>query len=151
MCDDFIHSLKRDHAVSSTRVVGAKFRALNQLLLERFFAGVKRATGNWVYKGYRWHAFSFGYQQAVTGEKAFARFQAQEVQPFYLYYEIKDELFLCTGISWPDIRSYSEDIYVFPSDMEWLFVTTHEMSMGLGPYFVSEESGNPKSRLLEDT
>lgn len=41
-----------------------------------------------------------------------------------------------------DLRSLEDDLYVFPHGMQWVFVTTHEMSINLGPYFALPDYGN---------
>ena len=135
MIDDFITTLSSKHGTAATPVIGADFRHINQRLLESFFPNVKRATGKWVYDDYRWHAYSFNYEIAISGDAAFNRYAEQGIQPFYIYQEFDDSLLDCTAAVWPDIRTFDNDIYVFPHDLTWLFSTTHEMSIGLGPFF----------------
>ena len=121
--------------VVAKAVDNSSFRAVNQTLLERFFSNVKRATGKWVFNGYRWHAYSFGHESAKKDEAALKAYQDRHVMPFYVYFEFDDQMFDCSAVQYPDIRPLNNDIYVFPHRVNWLFVTTHEMSMGLGPYF----------------
>jgi len=130
MMDDFIATLNSDHGTAAIAVDGATFRDINQRLLERFFPNVKKATGKWVYNNYRWHGYA-------SGDAAFECYREQTVAPFYIYHEFDDSLFDCTASAWPDVRAYDNDIYVFPHDMAWLFTTTHEMSIGLGPFFAA--------------
>ena len=68
MIDDFIAVLRSQHGTTASPVTGAEFRRVNQLLLERFFANVKRETGNWVRDGFRWHAYSFNHEMAISGD-----------------------------------------------------------------------------------
>ncbi len=57
------------------------------------------------------------------------------IERFFVFIETEDRLFDCSALSWPDLRSLEDDILVFPHTMTWTFLTTHEMSTGLGPYF----------------
>ncbi len=66
---------------------------------------------------------------------AYDFYRSREIEPFFAYFEFDDLLFDCTSSAWPDLRRLANDIYIFPHQMTWTFVTTHEMSMGLGPYF----------------
>ena len=52
-----------------------------------------------------------------------------------MHFECDDLLFDCKGPPSPDFRPLENDIYIFPHDLSWTFVVTHEMSCGLGPYF----------------
>ena len=131
----FETTLASDHDTTATPVIGAEFRRINQQLLQAFFSNVKQATGKWVHGDYRWHAYTFNHVSALSGSAAFERYREQAVVPFYIYREQDDSLYDCTSHSLPDVRSYDSDIYVFPHDMTWLFSTTHEMSIGLGPFF----------------
>lgn len=135
MEEDFITALNNDYSVDISPMVGKAFRQINQRMLEAFFPNVKQATGKWVYEGYRWHAYSFHYENAVTGKSAFARYREQPLEAFFIYHEFEDKLLECQALTWPDIRRFCNDIYVFPASMNWLFSTTHEAAMGLGPYF----------------
>jgi hypothetical protein len=137
MMDDFIATLNSDHGTAAIAVDGATFRDINQRLLERFFPNVKKTTGKWVYSDYRWHGYTFNHETALSGDAAFECYREQTVAPFYIYHEFDDSLFDCMASAWPDVRAYDNDIYVFPHDMAWLFTTTHEMSIGLGPFFAS--------------
>jgi len=133
--------LHADFGVEATTCDRDQFDHVHQLLLERFFQSVKRATGRWIYRGYRWHAYSFGYASAIHGPAAFDAYVAQCIEPFYTFFECDDLLLDCTGTQWPDLRPLENDIYVLPQRMHWLFVTTHEMSIDLGPYFAHSDLG----------
>lgn len=135
MNPNFCEILESEYSVTAKALVGQKFRTICQVWLEAFFPNVKRNTGHWVYRGYRWHAYSFNHEVTVSGEKAFGAFQAMPIEPFYLFHEWNDNLYECTAEVWPDLRALNDDIYIFPRQLEWMFVITHEMSIGLGPYF----------------
>jgi len=133
MTDDFIATLGANHDTQAVPVVGAKLRSINHRLLEAFFGNVRQATGKWVFKGYRWHAYTYDYEMAHTRQAAFELYWHQSVVPFYIYLELEDLLFDCTAHSLPNVAEFNSDIYVFPHDTSWLFSTTHENS--IGPFF----------------
>jgi len=137
MTDDFVATLDSQFTTTATPVVGADFRRVNQQLLECFFPNVKLATGKWVYNNFRWHAYTFNHETAISGVAAFDQYRQQPMLPFYIYNEFDDDLFDCAAPTWPDVRAFNNDIYVFPHTMAWLFTATHEMSIGLGPFFAS--------------
>ena len=130
--ENFVSALE-ELGVSSALIEGRDFRDVNQQLLESHFAPTKTATGKWVYRGFRWHSYSYGHQLVDSGKAAIAAYYRQALTPFYVYHEGFDGLLRCTSDAWPDICSFRDDIYVFPYNFEWLFTTTHER--GYGPYF----------------
>ena len=137
MHDDFRDQLQTRFGLATTPILGAEFRALSQQWTECFCPNMKRRVGKSLVDGYRWHAYSFGYESAVTGQRAFDLYAAMPLQPFVMFLESDDLMFACAADQWPDLRPFEEDIYIFPRTMEWTFITTHEMSAGLGPYFAT--------------
>jgi len=135
MAHEFAQQLESDFGLTTKPVVGKLFREINQCWLETFCPNLKRETGNWVYNDYRWHAYSFNHETATAGSRAFEEYQMMPMQPFYVFQESDDKLFDCCSTKWPDLRPLEDDVYVFPHTMEWTFITTHEMSIDLGPYF----------------
>lgn len=135
MNPNFCEILENEYSISAKVITGRNFRKINQSWLRAFFPNVKHNTGRWVYRGYRWHAYSFNHEVAVSGEEAFGIYQAKPIAPFYLFHELNDSLYTCTTEVWPDLRTLNDDIYLFPHQLEWMFVITHEMSIDLGPYF----------------
>lgn len=131
--------LRDEYQIAARVVEDAQARQLNEQWLEQFCANVKRKTGKWVYRGYRWHAWSFGYESALHGARAFDAFVERRATNFYMYFERDDLLLDCSGPPSPDLRSLFDDVYVFPHDLSWTFVLTHEMSMDLGPYFAARQ------------
>lgn len=127
--------LRDQFGVEAQPVESSVFRSWNQRWLERFCPNVKRKTGSWIYRGYRWHAYSYEYESALRGTRAFNAYVARQATDFYLFFEFDDLMFHCTGPPSPDLRPLDDDVYVFPHDLAWTFVVTHEMSLGLGPYF----------------
>lgn len=135
MSIDFAGQLQSEFQVATTPITGGEFRLVCLRWLEHFCPNVKRKTGRWVYNGYWWHAYSFHHESAVTGNRAFEEYQSQRIESFFIFHESDDQLFDCSALSWPDLRSIEDDVYVFPHTLTWTFLTTHEMSIGLGPYF----------------
>ncbi len=131
----FVDQLKRDYDFSAVPIVGKAFHSICQRWLETFFPHVKQKTGKWIYHGYVWHAYSFNFEKALTQIRAFDEYQVKPIGPFFIFHESNDMLFDCTATAWPDLRELHDDICIFPHTMEWTFNTTHEMSIGLGPYF----------------
>ena len=136
----FERELERNFCVTATRLEGRAFRDFFGPWHASFFPNVKRATGKWVYRGIHWHAYSYSIEQAVSGKHALELFRGAPVEPFYLFDEIRDAVFQCTSQRWPDLQVLEEDIYLVPRSLRWMFVTTHEMRTGLGPYFAHRES-----------
>ena len=132
--DNFTSALEK-LGVSSTSIKGRAFRNVNQRLLESFFMPTKTATGKWVYRGFRWHSYSYGHQQVDCGDSAITFYFQQPLTTFYVYHECYDGLLQCTSEAWPDTCCFNDDIYVFPCNFQWLFTTTHER--GFGPYFAA--------------
>lgn len=132
---DFERELERKFGVTATRLEGRAFRDFFGRWHDSFFTNVKRATGKWVYRGIHWHAYSYSIERAVSGKNALELFRGAPVEPFYLFDEIRDTVFQCTSQRWPDLQDVVEDLYIVPCSLQWMFVTTHEMSLGLGPYF----------------
>jgi hypothetical protein len=101
---------------------------------KRFCPNVHRRTGAWIHLGIRWHAYSYGFEAALTGDAALAAYGARAARDLLVYFE-GENLFDCFGVPSPDFGDWGADIYVFPANLAWTMVFTHEQSMGLGPYF----------------
>ena len=96
---------------------------------------MKRKTGKWVFRGYHWHAYSYAIEQADCGGKALELLHSSPIEPYYLFRERPSQVFECVSEHWPDLLGFVDDLYLTPCSLKWMFVTTHEMGMGLGPYF----------------
>jgi hypothetical protein len=110
---------------------------LMQKWRELFARDYHAMTGKWGIGDFQWHLFSFNYARALAGERAVAEYLSQPLQPFYLVPEESAGLpgFHITASTWPDLRCWMMDIYVFPEKMEWTMAFTHEPDSG--PYFAS--------------
>ena len=118
-----------------TRIQGDSFDDINRKWLGRYCRNVKKNTGHWIYNKYRWHAYTFNHHSALEGERAFDAYVSRKMEPFCLFFEFDNLLFACVATTWPDVRPMQNDIYVFPHRMTWTFITTHESSMDIGPFF----------------
>jgi hypothetical protein len=135
MSIDFANQLSSQFGIAASEIKGRDLQDVCQQWLQRFCPNVKCSTGRWVHGEYWWHAYSFNHEQAISGITAFEKYQSQPFEQFFVYRQFYDMMFDCTAMSWPDLRTLEDDIYVFPHAMTWAFLTTHEMSSGLGPYF----------------
>jgi hypothetical protein len=128
---DFVMSL----GAAVTVLENPERQHLERRWLHAFCGSVKDKTGKWIYRGYRWHAFSYGYEEAKTGLKALACYKSLRPRRFYVFSDWGPEIGLaCEGIAPPDLSELSSDLYVFPSSLLWTMFFTHEQP-DLGPFF----------------
>lgn len=102
----------------------------------RSFAGVvKKQQGEWVYRGFKWHAFSYNFYPSKNGKAATADFQKTKGQ-FYIFDEEETFGFLNkpTRLFRPDLSTFRTDLYVTAYDFSWTMVFTHEQPE-IGPFF----------------
>lgn len=99
-----------------------------------FASEVLESTGNQVYKGYEWHAFSHGFSQAISGENALEEYRTRiEAEFIILSGRSKDPFgYRFTG-SLPDFSLRRWDLIVTTSALHWSMAFTHEPHCG--PYF----------------
>ena len=109
--------------------------AIDRAWLAAFCPRVKRATGHWIYGGYRWHAYSFEHEVAVVGDAARTAYAATTNREYYVLFEHAEVLARCSGPAHPSFDDGRDEAYVFPASLAWTMVYTHEQSMNLGPYF----------------
>lgn len=119
------------------RIEGRVFRETLQRLTRTFFVEVQQKTGSYCYRGFLWHAFSYGFQSAFEHHKAAAAFDSCEDTELYVYDEDLDMLWFCPRSVANSDTHPCNDTYVFPATFDWLYITTHEHTRGIGPYFVS--------------
>ena len=105
------------------------------------FAGnVKKETGSWVQKRFRWHGFSYEYQKAHSGGEAFSAYHNQWPAPYFIFDEDLNWSYGCASDAYPDLTSFDADIYVAHHNMKWTMVFTHEQP-DIGPFF-AEKTAN---------
>ena len=94
---------------------------------------------------FRWHLFSFELLDAVKGEEAGTRFEAEEKDELYLFHDYSDTCYRikgASGLTVNDILSLQEygkfdcaDMYFFDPKRKWCYIVTHETDW-CGPYFM---------------
>jgi hypothetical protein len=90
-------------------------------------------TGSWIHLGYRWHAYSYAFETALDRDAARDAYLERAASSFFVYFESADLLFDCFGNASPLFDDWRDDLYVFPADLAWTMVFTHEQESGLGP------------------
>ena len=92
---------------------------------------------------YIWHLFSWKLlspDKYLEGEEAKKAYDLCDKSNAIVYAETpKEEFFKITDIykTSKDIEEQGE-VYVFSEDMSWVYINTHEESIGLGPYFIKK-------------
>ncbi len=123
------------------RVEGRVSRDTLNMMTRTFFSEVKQQTGSYCYRGFLWHAFSYGYQSALERNDAVSAFEKCDDTELYVYDEELDMLWLCPRLIVNSHTHPCKDTYIFPANFNWLYITTHENARGIGPYFVRVSSG----------
>src|SRR5262245_48825469 len=104
--------------------------------LETFAQEVKKQTGQWVYNGYMWHAFSFEFVKAKSGADAIQLYGKEKSKKYLILSEQdRRSSYVCDGIELIEAEVFDDDYYVVPVSYEWTMAFTHEQPE-LGPYFV---------------
>ena len=124
----------RDFPSDEFRVEGRAFRDTLKKLTRNFFADVKQQTGSHCYRGFLWHAFSYGYQSALERNDAVAAYETCEDTELYVHDEQLDMLWFCPRSIVNSETHPCNDTYIFPPNYNWLYITPHENAHG--PYFV---------------
>ena len=92
---------------------------------------------------YIWHLFSWellSSDKYLEGDKAKKAYDLCDKSNAIVFAETpKEEFFKITDIykTSKDIEEQGE-VYVFAEDMSWVYINTHEESIGLGPYFIKK-------------
>ncbi len=105
-----------------------------------FAARVLRDTGKPTYLGFDWHAFSYGYTFAVSGDAARSAYRSRQgPQPFLvLLGDTASDGFACEADTLPWFDRAGLDVHVVACDFRWTMVFTHEADW-CGPYFTTAE------------
>jgi hypothetical protein len=119
--------------------IGATYEPIERLELHRlvnrwlksFCVPVFDRTGKWVYKSFKWHAFSFEFVHAVSGTKALDVYQRHPLKEYILFNDDESWAFKCSGGSHPNLH---EDAYLVPLDFKWTMAFTHEQP-NIGPFY----------------
>jgi|GEM_PF-3333238 len=126
----------RDYPPDEFRIEGRAFRETLKKLTRTFFAEVQRKTSSYAYRGFLWHAFSYGFQPALERTEAVSAFVACDDAELYVHDEQFDMLWLCPRSIVISDTHPCNDTCIFPNTFSWLYITTHEHAQGIGPYFV---------------
>ena len=96
------------------------------------------STGNYI-----WHLFSWELIDSnlyLSGENAKKAYDKCDKSNAIVFTELPEHVFLKITNEYAtskDIEGCGE-IYVFAEDMSWVYINTHEESIGLGPYFIKK-------------
>lgn len=109
---------------------------------------VSEKTGKWIYKGKDWHSFSYSFTDSISGSRAELAYKNESPIEFILLISNRESVaYSCKGEVPPSVEdlnlllqqsSEPVDFYVFPFDLSWTLVMTHEV--GCGPYFAINHS-----------
>lgn len=113
--------------------------------LEHFAARVKRQEGSWIYRGYKWHGFSYGIEPCRSGDTAWDAYRGTKGK-FYLFDEGENYGYLGqTSFPFrPDLSHVRADIYLTAVNFSWTMVFTHEQPE-IGPFFAEANRASPAS------
>ncbi len=128
-----------DAAGIAVRPLGrATTRAQAQLWRQTFLALVPRDERRRA-SGTEWGFLSTRRMHAFEREEAYSAYRDQPDRVFFVLVEGFSSGYRCSGRPLPDLNNSATDYYVFPKDMSWTMVFTHEQDWGAGPYFCTKE------------
>lgn len=104
-----------------------------------FAPRVRQLTGEDVYLGFDWHAFSYSLVHSVDGDEARQAYQRESCTDFYVLPHMDEgKGYKCQSSTLPQFSRKSIDVYICPLDLKWTMVYTHEDDW-CGPYFTRRE------------
>ena len=106
-----------------------------------FAINVQAHTGESCYGGMDFHVFSWRFSPSDRKTEAIRSYQAENPKVFFVLPEDEElPAFCCSGGRLPDFSGFWIDVLIFPSDLSWTMVFTHddEQPQG-GPYFSRRE------------
>jgi len=114
---------------------------VSQQWLARFATKVKSQVGCWVFRGFKWHGFSYGMERCLSGDEALQAYQRTKGR-FYLFAEDEAFGYLCKTVFpfRPDFSQFRTDMYLTGSDFSWTMAFTHEQPE-IGPFFAEHQQG----------
>jgi hypothetical protein len=123
--------------ISVAHLLAEESYQIDRLWLSAFAQKVKDTHRKWVYRGFRWHGFSYNLQPCLSGRKALATYHAQWPAEFYVFDEALSECLRCERVAdYPDLSPLGRDVYVTHHNMKWTMVFTHEQPQ-IGPFFAT--------------
>jgi len=115
----------------------------DQAWRETFAQRVKNEKGKWVYRGFRWHGFSYNFVPSIDGEDAIEQYLNQAPSESIIFDEALSFCLKCDKVK-PDLSIIESlkslgyhDFYLSHPQMEWTLVLTHEAGLH-GPFFCSK-------------
>lgn len=133
-----ISDLLLNHGIDAVNLSEEAIEHFNVAWLKTFANLVKKEHGVYIYRDYRWHAYSFRIQPCISGKAAMERYEHQPIVPFYVFNESLSCCALCKGEVYPDLSSLGRDVYVAHHKLNWTIAFTHEQPQ-IGP-FLAERS-----------
>ena len=134
-----IEAFLKDQDVDVTPHTPDETRSVEQQWRQTYAAGVKRATGSWIYGGFRWHGFSSKHEKALEGERALQAYLSQWPAPYVVFDEEGTWSLGCASQTYPDFSLLGADIYVSHHNMKWTMAFTHEQPHD-GPFFAERRA-----------
>ena len=102
---------------------------------QTFGRPVRERTGKPVFGGIRWHAFSWSFTRAESGQRALELYAAEPGAELVVLLEGYDRpSFRLSEGSPIDFSRCGMDLYVIPGSFDWTMVFTHEQPW-IGPFF----------------
>ncbi len=123
-----------ERGVELTELSPKERKELDQKWNVTFASQVKKQQGVYVYRGFRWHAYSYEIVPCLQGEAALKEYLAQARAPYYLFDESMDICGLCKAGRYLDLTWIGDDVYVVHHKLRWSMAFTHEQPY-LGPFF----------------
>jgi len=123
-------------AVRLTDTETARFR---QAWRHRFAARLDPMLSAESSGGFDWHAFSYDKFPHLTGDAARNAYQAKAVDLTLVVLPHSTEGSGFKVRATPDFSGKNLDVYIFPEDLSWTMVFTHENGW-FGPYFATADN-----------
>lgn len=131
---DTIEKLLKSKNILYRALTKKETHELNKRWFEAFTFNLNNKTGKHIYKGYRWHAYSYEFEPHLKGSKALSEYQSQPITKYFVFDESGNQAFECESKKYPDFSSNFDEVYVCHQNLKWSMVFTHEQPE-LGPYF----------------
>ena len=113
---------------------------LEQAWRHVYALATRARTGQWRIPDYEWHVFSYGDARSKSGARALELYQHERPASFLVWPEAPTvPMYRCSGGTVPVFSTSAADVLVFPPDLSWTMAFTHELGLGLGPYFSRRE------------
>jgi hypothetical protein len=118
-------ALLESRGVTFTEIPRQEQWLYGQRWRECYSAAVKAGTGKWTIGHWDWNTFDHGYARCRTDAKALAAFLDCSANAFIIIPERGAGL-RCSAPVMPDLSATPLELYVFPPDLEWTMVFSHE-------------------------